>query len=257
MTRDWERMLESMRAFFSTVPAGSEGARCVELAGVLAGVTPAVPERSLPNWVIYRDEDALEGALDELASIYDEAGVLAWTVWVPDFHKRAKRVLAKAGHALDANPTAMIASLEDVEPPRAQDPEPEPEPTLDDLGRINDLAYGTGDAFQRVMGSGPADPRHTYLARIDGEAVASVVSYDHEGDCSIWWVATVPEARGRGLAAGLMRRALADGRERDCDVTTLQATKLGRPVYERLGYRGFGAVEMWERRKPPPAEGRA
>jgi hypothetical protein len=46
-----------------------------------------------------------------------------------------------------------------------------------------------------------------------------------------------------------MRRALADGRERGCEVTTLQATKLGRPVYERLGYRGFGTIEMWERRR--------
>jgi hypothetical protein len=47
-----------------------------------------------------------------------------------------------------------------------------------------------------------------------------------------------------------MRRALADGRERGCEVSTLQATKLGRPVYERLGYRAFGVIEMWERRKP-------
>jgi ribosomal protein S18 acetylase RimI-like enzyme len=92
-----------------------------------------------------------------------------------------------------------------------------------------------------------------YIARENGRPLASVVSADHEGDCSIWWVATVPDARGRGLAPGLMRRALADGRERGNDVTTLQATKLGRPVYERLGYRPLGAIEMWERRKPAPA----
>ncbi len=28
-----------------------------------------------------------------------------------------------------------------------------------------------------------------------------------------------------------------------------QATKLGAPVYDRLGYRDFGATHMWERRK--------
>ena len=60
----------------------------------------------------------------------------------------------------------------------------------------------------------------------------------------------MPEARGRALAPGLMRRALAAGREDGAEVTTLQATKLGRPVYEKLGYRALGAVEMWERRKP-------
>jgi ribosomal protein S18 acetylase RimI-like enzyme len=246
----WERMLESMRVFFSTVPPASEGGRLLELDGVLAGITPAVPERSLPNSVVYESEDGLIGALDELAAAYDEAGVLAWTVWVPEYHERARQALDAAGHALDATPTAMIASLGEIEPPRAGDPEPSPEPSLADLALVNDLAYGTGDAFRRMMGAGRGDPRFTYIAHDAGEPVASVVSQDHGGDCSIWWVATVPEARGRGLAPGLMRRALADGRERGCEVTTLQATKLGRPVYERLGYRSLGTIEMWERRKP-------
>jgi hypothetical protein len=47
-----------------------------------------------------------------------------------------------------------------------------------------------------------------------------------------------------------MTRALADARERGRLTTTLVATKLGRPVYERVGYRDFGAIQMWERRKP-------
>ena len=29
----------------------------------------------------------------------------------------------------------------------------------------------------------------------------------------------------------------------------LLATDAGRPVYERLGYETFGALEMWERRE--------
>ncbi|MFN2616751.1 MAG: GNAT family N-acetyltransferase [Thermoleophilaceae bacterium] len=253
MTRDvaaWERMLESMRAFFRGTPNAS-GGRAVELDGVLATVTPVVPERSLPNSVVYESEDALASALDELATIYDEAGVLAWTVWVPEYHERARARLQEAGHVLDAAPTGMIAELDEVQPPRPEDPDPDPEPTLEDLGRINDLAYGTGDAFQRIMGRGRADPRFTYIAHADGKPAASVVGHDHAGDCSIWWVATVPEARGRGLASGLMRRAFADGRARGCEVTTLQATRAGRPVYERLGYRPLGAIEMWERRSTP------
>jgi ribosomal protein S18 acetylase RimI-like enzyme len=246
----WERMHQSMWMAFKAVPAASSG-RCLELDGVLAGITPAVPERSLPNSVLYESEDALEAALPTLADAYDEAGIDAWTVWVPEHDARARRLLESAGHKLDATPTAMVADLADVDAPGPDDPEPDAEPSLGDLGRINDRAYGTGDAFQRILGDGPADPRFNYIARRRGEAVASVVSQDHRGDCSIWWVATVPEARGHGLAAALMRRALADGRARGCEVSTLQATKLGRPVYERLGYRGFGTIEMWERRREP------
>lgn len=250
MKRDaaaWERMLESMWREFRCVP-GPSGGRCVELDGVLATVTPAVPERSLPNSVVYRSEEALEAALDGLAETYEQAGVEAWTVWVPEYHERARALLERSGHLLDATPAAMIVELGRVEPPRADDPEPDPQPRLEELARVNDLAYGTGDAFARFMGRGPANRAHTYIARVGGEAAASVVSSHHDGDCAMWWVATLPEARGRGLAAGLMRRALADGRERGCEVSTLQATKLGQPVYERLGYRSLGTIEMWERR---------
>ena len=246
----WERMLASMRKAFAAMPKTSEGGRAVTLDGVVAAVIPAVPERSLPNSVTYETEEALADSLDELTDLYEEAGVHAWTVWVPQQHRRVAELLERSGHRLDANPTGMVAQLSEVEPPRDGDPEPDPRPTREDLGRINDLAYGTGDAFQRLLGQGPADPDYTYLAHVDGEPAASVASLNFDGDCSIWWVATVPAARGLGLAAGLMRRALADGRARGCEVSTLQATKLGRPVYERLGYRSLGTLQMWERRKP-------
>ena len=66
---------------------------------------------------------------------------------------------------------------------------------------------------------------------------------------TIWSVATAPEARGRGLSTALMRQALSDAAARGCETSTLQATKLGRPVYERVGYQDFGALQMWECRE--------
>lgn len=249
-TPDWERMLASMRAFFAFVGEGSPGFRCLRLDGVLASVTPAVPEKSVPNSVVYESEEALEAALGELEAAYEEAGVQAWTVWVPDRDERAKRVLAQAGHVLDATPTAMIAELSEVEAPRRGDPEVDSRPTGAEIGAINDLAYGYDDSFTRMLAHVPPERAYNYVARLDGRPAASVVAFDHEGDCGIYWVATVPDARGRGLAPGLMRSALDAARRRGCSTTTLQATKAGRPVYERLGYRGFGTIEMWERRKP-------
>ena len=59
------------------------------------------------------------------------------------------------------------------------------------------------------------------------------------------------EARGRGLATRLLRRALADARARGQASTTLVATAKGAPVYERIGYRSVGRIEMWERREAP------
>src|SRR3954469_17715796 len=147
MSRDaaaWDRMLESMWTFFPSVAATSEGGELLELDGVRGTVTRAVPERSIANSVVYRHEGALERALPELARAYDQAGVDAWTVWVPSYHERAKRVLSEAGHVVDAEPEGMIASLDEVEAPRPDDPEPDPDPRREDLARVNDLAYGWG-----------------------------------------------------------------------------------------------------------------
>ena len=88
----------------------------------------------------------------------------------------------------------------------------------------------------------------TYIADLDGRPAASVMAFDHDGDCGIYWVATLEEARGRGLCRALMTAALLDGRERGCTSTSLQATKAGYPIYSRLGYRDFGPIDMWELR---------
>ena len=50
-------------------------------------------------------------------------------------------------------------------------------------------------------------------------------------------------------ADGLLAEALLEARERGNDISTLQATKMGEPVYARLGYRRFGAIQMWEKRR--------
>ena len=39
-----------------------------------------------------------------------------------------------------------------------------------------------------------------------------------------------------------------DAAERGCESSTLVATKLGYPAYERLGFRPVGQISMWELR---------
>ncbi|HUH81908.1 MAG TPA: hypothetical protein VLZ06_11330 [Solirubrobacteraceae bacterium] len=53
-----------------------------ERDGVVAQVTPALSDISLFNSVTYRDTEALRAALPELATVYAEADVRAWTVWI-------------------------------------------------------------------------------------------------------------------------------------------------------------------------------
>src|SRR5688572_23887654 len=99
---EYERMLKSMRAFFRLVGRSSEGAHVIEPDGVLGVVCPKVPDRSLPNSVVYESQEALIAALAELTRHYDDAGIDAWTVWVPEDDIDAAAALSDAGHRLDA-----------------------------------------------------------------------------------------------------------------------------------------------------------
>jgi GNAT superfamily N-acetyltransferase len=244
------RMLASMQVAWRGTAAGSEGGRVIERNGVLAAIAPAVPERSVFNSVLYRTPQDLAAARDDLAREYDAAGVRAWTVWVPESDRASAELLSAAGHLLDAAPRAMVLELSDLPEHDPGDLDWTAEGSLAEAERINDEAYGyERGTFERGIGDPPPGTWRVYEAGLEGRPVSVLATTDHEGDCGIWWVATLPEARGRGLSSRLLRVALDEARERGVRTSTLQATKLGRPVYERIGYRDIGELQMWELRK--------
>lgn len=243
----FDRQWAGLRAFCRLLGGASPDARVVEHESVLAAVVPAAPDRSVVNSVVYDRAPDLERALPELAETYAGAGVRAWTVWVPSADSAAAEILRDAGHALDAGPEAMAMELTALEAPRPTGLDLDPDPDVGTVARLNDRAYTFGsDDFERALRSAPA--LHCYVVRRDGEPVCCATGHDHRGDFSVTFVATLPEVRGQGLAGRLLTHALHDARERGCATTSLQATKAGEPLYRRLGYRGLGPVQMWERR---------
>jgi GNAT superfamily N-acetyltransferase len=241
------RLRTSLHGFCTMLGDGSEESRTIALDGVIAAVVPATPERSVCNSVTYEEPEALARALEPLAEAYDRAGVKAWTVWVPEDDGRAQQVLEQAGHHLDATPAAMALELERLECEAPGGVELDPEPDISDVGRINDLSYGHGSEFEHALTRRPPN-LHVWVARVDGRPAACAGAVHTGGDCGIYLVATVPEARGRGLARDLVTLALLHGREAGCTTASLQATAMGKPVYARLGFRDLGPIGMWERR---------
>ena len=244
------RLDRSMRHFYRVLAAGSPRAHALELDGVLAAIVPSAAARSYPNAVMYDSAEQLEARYEELARAYVDAGIEAWSVWVPEQDVQVARLLGERGHLLDALPTAMARELEDV-----SRPQPGPletwtaagDPAV--VGALNDRAYSFGDGtFAVAFGGLSAPGMRFYLGSSGGEPVTCLITTDDDGNCEIDGVATPPEARGSGLSGQLLAHALADAAERGCETTTLIATALGRPVYERLGYRPLGTLQMWERR---------
>lgn len=246
------RTLASMEPFWRTIVAQSPGASLIEDDGMLAAVVPMAPNRSFFNSVMYRDPEVLTARLADLAVAYEEAGVNAWTVWTPRSHEQTAELLQAAGHQLDAQPRIMVVpDLARIEEPDLDRVEWTRDPDPAEFARVLDQGFGMGDeGFARaVEGRFDVPDGHLYLARHQSEPATTAMVIDADGDAGVYAIASVPEARGRGLARNLMARAVCDARERGCRTSTLQATKAGFPVYQRMGYEGIEPFDMWERRK--------
>ena len=245
----WVQLVRSSMPPFWSVLAESTGGRTWESDGVTAAIVPRSPQRSFFNSVLYDDPTSLVATIDELAGVYADAGVKAWTVWVPEADRQVADALEAAGHRLDATPRAMAMPLTELVAP-----EPDPELEIREeadyelVSKLNEVAYGFAPGEFPAM-RGELSAMRAYFGSIDGETVGCAGAFMNGSDCEIVYVAVLPEGRGRGISGRLMARALADAAEQGLETTTLQATKLGYPVYVKLGYRDYGELQMWERRE--------
>jgi GNAT superfamily N-acetyltransferase len=189
-------------------------------AGVLAGVAQA-RERS-PSFVV-RLREALD---DRFIATLTQAG------------------LASAGE--DTATRGMVAFPIDHEAIASQ-----ASPELE-IRRVTDLAEM--DAHRRAVtdgfGSDPAVARGTacvnlldrpdcvvYVGYAGGDPVVSGLGWRTGRTIGVYSIATIASARRRGYGAAMTARVVADGLVTGCDVAALQASEMGRPIYQRMGFR--------------------
>ena len=229
--------------------AEGSGGSVLERGDVQAVVVPKAPDRSVFNSVFYEDGERAAGVPRRGRGGLRAAGVRAWTVWVPEDDAETAAGLERAGHALDGAPRYMGMPLAELREPR---------PATTWRSRARGLRRAGADQRDRLRlsaGDYVPSPRRrcrgsaSTSPRCEGEEVCTLGIWPHGSDAVAIWVATLPEARGRGIAGRLLAHGLRNAREDGHETTTLQSSKLGRPVYERLGYRDYGASQMWERRR--------
>jgi GNAT superfamily N-acetyltransferase len=238
----------SFGQFLRVLGASEHDHRLIEHPGLVATVSPQTPEHSLFNSVLYEHPAALEDHYAELEQAYDDAGIRAWVVWAPDVDKVSLRLLAEHGHQR-AGARMMTLDLHDV-PDAGDDSEVSRAFDWETLCAINDAAYGyPGPTFLRGMGRRSGEQLRRYGLNWRGFPASATATLDHERDCGVYLVATLPEARRQGLAARVLVTALLEARGRGCATSTLQASPAGAGLYTRLGYRDLGAVHFCERRR--------
>ena len=81
------------------------------------------------------------------------------------------------------------------------------------------------------------DNANYFLGYLDGEPVSTSVIFLSGGVAGLWWVTTMPEARGKGIGTAMTVQPLLMAREKGYRMATLQATDMGRPLYTKLGFQ--------------------
>jgi hypothetical protein len=76
-----------------------------------------------------------------------------------------------------------------------------------------------------------------YVGYADGVPVVSGLGRRTGRTIGVYSIATIASSRRRGHGAAMTARVVADGVAAGCDVAALQASQVGRPIYERLGFR--------------------
>jgi ribosomal protein S18 acetylase RimI-like enzyme len=80
------------------------------------------------------------------------------------------------------------------------------------------------------------------MARLEGEAAAAALAFDHDSDCGIFNVETLPRARRRGLGTALAALLVHDALARGCQTASLQATPMAQRLYATVGFRNLGRI---------------
>lgn len=249
--RELARQAESQRAFYRSLAGGAPRSRLAEpVEGAQATIVPAHPWLSIFNSVFYRDVDALRAALPDLAQAYRESEVHAWTVWVPPGDQRAASLLSSAGHELDSTPMAMVAAMDELDLAPRSELQIVSDLSWAEAAACNDRAHGVLAEWTMASVFESIDDQacRLYGVRDGDEVLSCLIAREDHGDCYFWFVATVPKARGRGLAAETVRAALRSAQKRGSTTASLESTSMAESLYQQIGFRSLGRYEMWERR---------
>jgi GNAT superfamily N-acetyltransferase len=84
---------------------------------------------------------------------------------------------------------------------------------------------------------GLVDYFHDYIGYLHGEPVATASIMYGDGVAGLYNVATLPEARGKGIEAMISYVPFNDAEKNGYRYGILHASSMGYPVYKRLGFQ--------------------
>ena len=212
------REFRGVFAFVTGLPVGIFNGCILAWPAASADFTAAL------EWVAARDVPYRlwihEELTDGLAQIAREQGMeqSAWLV--------PQMVLQQPPEPPASAPGVTVRSVSDLR-------------SLDEFRQVS-VEDGTSEDVARRLFSDAfaADPDvELVVASLDGRAVGTSLAIRTDEVAGVYAVATLGDARRRGVGTAATWAAVAAGRAWGCEVVVLQASEMGFPVYRAMGFR--------------------
>lgn len=184
-------------------------------------------ERGLPLLWVYADDDGLTEVLEHREFMIGRANGMAADVSALGDAAFPDDVSVRI---VDSDPEALLAATE---------------VSLSTNGLPASSAAAMVIALQQWSLEHGGLEVDTFLAEIDGQAVAAATLLVGAGVAGIYNVGTVEEERGRGIGAAITRAAMERARAQGAHVATLHAGPMAEPLYRRIGFELVGQTFVY------------
>lgn len=200
-------------------------------------------------------EDGDDAFIDETIQYFRDKKVGVFTLWMEPHLKPSdwEPVLSKYGFGLSNDTPGMAVDLQALNKPATnvdglEIRVVEDEDSLRTWTNIFVRGYGLPPAweervFELWLKFGLDLPIRNYLGYWNGKPVSTSTLFLGGGVAGIYCVATLPEARGKGIGAALTLQPLLDAQDMGYLIGALQSSEMGFNVYKKLGFRHLCQIE--------------
>lgn len=230
--------------------ARATGRELIDRDGVLTYFSMAPAPQFNPT-VVYQPVSDPEAMLDEREAAYRERGI-GFGIEIPvGLGDGTEKAAIDRGMWLHEEQPVMVLSPIPEFSPSQHDIVQVDESTLDE--HLVAQTEGFGGSIEVARAFTPPEmlaAARLFTAYAGGKAVATSLVCVCEREAGIFGVATVPEARKRGLGRAVTAAAAAAAAESGAELAFLHASRMGAPVYEAMGFRTVGAARIyaaWEK----------
>jgi GNAT superfamily N-acetyltransferase len=245
-------LVDSSRQFFELDPAAGIEAEPGWLFGAGCSTHPVIS-----NGAFRRDDDVDAGEFVARAKEFFATRERGFSIWVRG-GQAEDRDLVSVAEAAGFQPVYEMPEMtlgEKLEPPEL--------PPGGELRRLT--AIEQANDFWRVattsyssIGFPPevfagytnhagllAENVVAFLALLDGEPVGIAMTMVSHGVAGIYWVGSLEQARGKGIGRAVTAAATNAGFDLGADIASLQASPMGKPIYEAMGYETAFEYQMF------------